>query len=81
MEDVHGDPNEEEALMRQLVHQFGQYIKISRKVTKETLATVQDVEEPSRLTYMICSHLPIKVKDKQELLEIDQSEQSGCNIY
>ena len=72
LEDVHGDPNEEEALMRQLVHQFGQYIKISRKVTKETLATVQDVEEPSRLTYMICSHLPIKVKDKQELLEIDQ---------
>lgn len=71
LEDIHGDPNEEEALMRQIIHQFEQYIKVSRKVTKETLATVQDVEEPSRLTYMVCSHLPIKVKDKQELLEID----------
>src|SRR5690625_2065654 len=71
LEDIHGDSNEEEALMRQLVEQFGQYIKVSRKVTKETLATVQDIEEPSRLTFMISSHLPIKIKDKQELLEFD----------
>src|SRR5690625_4507956 len=36
LEDISGDPNEEEALMRQLVQQFAQYIKISRKLTKET---------------------------------------------
>ena len=71
LEDIHGDEHEEEALMRQLISQFGQYIKVSRKVTKETLATVQDIEEPSRLTFMISSHLPIKIKDKQELLEFD----------
>ncbi len=71
LEDISGDPNEEEALMRQLVQQFAQYIKISRKLTKETLATVQDIDEPNRLTYMISSHLPIKVKDKQEILEFD----------
>lgn len=71
LEDVSGDLHEEEALMRQLVHQFGQYIKVSRKITKETLATVQDIEEPSRLAFIIASHLPIKIKDKQELLEID----------
>lgn len=71
LEDISEDSHEEEALMRQLVSQFGQYIKGSRKITKETLATVSDIDEPSRLTFMIASHLPIKVKEKQELLEID----------
>ncbi len=69
--DVHGDGHEEEALMRQLVGQFENYIEVSRKVTKETLATVADIDEPSRLTFMIASHLPIKIKDKQKLLEMD----------
>lgn len=71
LEDIHEDSHEEEALMRQLVTQFGQYIKVSRKITKETLATVQDIDEAGRLTFMIASHLPIKIKDKQTLLEID----------
>src|SRR5699024_10934491 len=69
--DIHGDQHEEEAMMRQLMNQFEQYIKVSKKMTKETLATVADVDEPSRLTFMIGSHLPIKIKDKQQLLEID----------
>lgn len=71
LEDISEDSHEEEALMRQLVSQFGQYIKVSRKITKETLATVSDIDEPSRLAFMIASHLPIKVKEKQDLLEID----------
>lgn len=69
--EISGDAHEEEALMRQLVNQFEQYIKVSRKITKETLATVADVDEPSRLSFMIASHLPIKVKEKQAILEID----------
>src|SRR5690625_5040322 len=71
LEDVHEDTHEEEALMRQLVTQFGQYIKVSRKITKETLATVSDIDEPSRLTFIISSHIPIKIKEKQEILEIN----------
>ncbi len=71
LEDISDNSHEEEALMRQLVSQFGQYIKVSRKITKETLATVSDIDEPSRLAFMIASHLPIKVKEKQDLLEID----------
>src|SRR5699024_5917414 len=71
LEDIQDDQHEEEALMRQLVSQFEKYIKVSRKISKETLATVSDIDEPSRLTYMIASHLPIKVKDKQKLLEIN----------
>lgn len=69
--DVHEDKYEQEALMRQLIKQFEKYVKVSRKTSKEVLDTVADIDDPVRLIYMITSHLPIKVKEKQELLEID----------
>ena len=59
-----------EALMRTLLEHFEQYIKVSKKVSNETFATVADVEEPGRLADLIASHLPIKTKQKQEILEI-----------
>lgn len=71
IEEIHGDQMEEEALMRTLLNQFEQYIKVSRKVTKETLATVTDIDEPSRLADIVASHLSLKVKDKQQLLEMN----------
>ncbi|WP_410983523.1 endopeptidase La [Bacillus cereus] len=61
---------EEKALMRTLLEHFEQYIKVSKKVSNETFATVVDVEEPGRLADLISSHLPIKTKQKQEILEI-----------
>src|SRR5699024_545233 len=71
LQDIAGDPSEEEALMRQVLDHFEEYIKLSKKITKEILATVMDVDEPSQLTFMISSHLPIKLKKKQRLMEID----------
>ncbi|MGN4444323.1 endopeptidase La [Bacillus cereus group sp. MYBK79-1] len=68
-EDVEDDL-EEKALMRTLLEHFEQYIKVSKKVSNETFATVADVEEPGRLADLIASHLPIKTKQKQEILEI-----------
>lgn len=68
-EDIPGDEHEEEALMRSLIRQFSQYTKVSRKITKETFTTVSDIEDPGRLADMIASHLPLKIKDKQTLLE------------
>lgn len=56
--------------MRTLLEHFEQYIKVSKKVSNETFATVADVEEPGRLADLIASHLPIKTKQKQEILEI-----------
>jgi len=70
LEDEHGEENEEEALMRSLLRQFEQYIKVSQKITKETLATVSDIDEPSRLADIVTSHLSLKIKDKQDLLEM-----------
>ncbi|MES9696790.1 endopeptidase La [Bacillus sp. JJ927] len=64
------DDLEEKALMRTLLEHFEQYIKVSKKVSNETSATVADVEEPGRLADLIASHLPIKTKQKQEILEI-----------
>jgi ATP-dependent Lon protease len=58
-----------EALMRTVLYQFEQYIKISRKVPPETLSTVADIEEPGRFADVIASHLSMKIEQKQEMLE------------
>lgn len=60
---------ETEALMRSVLYQFEQYIKLSRKISPEALATVSGIEEPGRLADVIASHLSLKVPQKQEVLE------------
>ncbi|MCA0969902.1 endopeptidase La [Halobacillus litoralis] len=71
LEDEHEDKNEEEALMRTLLNQFEQYVKVSKKVSQETFNTVSDIDEPSHLADIVTSHLPIKLKDKQKILEME----------
>lgn len=61
---------EDEALMRTMLEYFEQYIKMSKKVSAETFSTVADIEEPGRMADIIASHLPVKLKEKQEILEI-----------
>lgn len=65
------EPNDPEidALMRTVLNQFEQYTTLSKKVTPEILAAVSDIDEPGRLADVICSHLSLKIKDKQEILE------------
>ncbi|MED1783708.1 endopeptidase La [Brevibacillus fortis] len=69
LQDEKTEQNEVEALMRSLLGHFEQYIKLSKKVSPESLTSVQDIEEPGRLADVIASHLPLKMKDKQEILE------------
>jgi ATP-dependent Lon protease len=70
---IYHDPEdksvEEEALMRTMLEYFEQYIKLSKKVSAETYATVSDINEPGRMADIIASHLPLKLKEKQEVLE------------
>ncbi len=70
---IYKDPEaksvEEEALMRTMLEYFEQYIKLSKKVSSETYATVSDINEPGRMADIITSHLPLKLKEKQEVLE------------
>ncbi len=63
------NPSEELALMRNALEQFEEYIRLSKKVSKETLQSVQDIAEPGRFADIVSSHLPLKVAEKQELLE------------
>ena len=60
---------EDQALMRTMLEYFEQYIKVSKKVSAETYSAVSDIEEPGRMADIISSHLPLKLKEKQEILE------------
>ncbi|XJZ26397.1 endopeptidase La [Bacillota bacterium Lsc_1132] len=74
-EDVQEKDVEDEALMRTMLEYFEQYIKLSKKISAETFASVADIEEPGRMADIISSHLPLKQKEKQEILEtIDVKE-------
>ncbi|WP_407658006.1 endopeptidase La [Lederbergia citri] len=67
-----------QALMRTMLEYFEQYIKLSKKITAETFATVADIEEPGRMADIIASHLPLKLHDKQQILEtVDVKERLG----
>jgi ATP-dependent Lon protease len=59
-----------EALMRSILDYFEQYLRLSKKLSMETYQTVSDIEEPGRLADVITSHLPLKISEKQSILEI-----------
>lgn len=58
-----------EALMRSVLDHFEQYLRLSKKVSPETYSAVSDIDEPGRLADVITSHLPLKIADKQRILE------------
>ncbi|PRX42426.1 ATP-dependent Lon protease [Planifilum fimeticola] len=58
-----------EALMRSVLDHFEQYLRLSKKVSPETYSAVSDIDEPGRLADVITSHLPLKIADKQKILE------------
>lgn len=63
------DDPEVDALMRSVLSQFEHYISLSKKITPETHAAVSDIDDPGRLADVITSHLTLKIKDKQDILE------------
>lgn len=62
-------PQEVEIMMRSLMSQFEQYIKLNKKIPPEVLNSLASIEEPGRLADTISAHLSLKVEDKQVLLE------------
>ncbi|MFB5191083.1 endopeptidase La [Alicyclobacillus fastidiosus] len=60
---------EMQAMMRSVSQQFEQYVKLSRKLDQETYAAVVDIDHPGRFADMVASHLPLKVREKQDILE------------
>lgn len=63
------DDPEVEALMRNLITQFEQYVKMSKKIPPETVVSVITLEEPGRLADVVASHLNLKLSDRQNILE------------
>ena len=67
--DVVAKTPEIEALMRSLIYQFEQYVKLSKRIPPETVVSVVNLEEPGRLADIIASHLNLKIDDRQIILE------------
>ena len=61
---------ETEAMRRTLVGQFEQFVKLSKKIPPEILASLTGIELPGRLADMIAAHLPLKLEQRQEVLEM-----------
>ncbi len=60
---------EVEALVRAVLSSFNDYVKLSKKITADTIETVNQIEDYSKLADTIASHLSLKIADKQFLLE------------
>ncbi|MEN9830046.1 MAG: hypothetical protein RLZZ409_784, partial [Pseudomonadota bacterium] len=61
---------ETEALRRTLLAQFDQFVKLNKKIPAEILNSLVSIEEPGRLADTIAAHLPMKLEQKQEILEV-----------
>lgn len=64
------DEREGEVLMRSVLAQFDQYVKLSKKVPPEILSSLSSIEEPGRLADTIAAHMSLKVDEKQKILEM-----------
>ncbi len=62
--------NEAEAMRRALVTQFDQYVKLNKKIPPEILTSLVGIDEAGRLADTIAAHLPLKLEQKQEILEM-----------
>ena len=63
-------PSEIEALRRAVMQQFDQYVKLNKKIPPEVLTSLSGIEEAGRLADTIAAHLPLKLEQKQEVLEV-----------
>ncbi|KAB0602879.1 endopeptidase La [Castellaniella defragrans] len=64
------DQAEAEALRRAVVAQFEQYVKLNKKIPQEILTSLAGIEDAGRLADTIAAHLPLKIEQKQSLLDM-----------
>src|SRR5687767_9143533 len=67
--DAAGD-HETEAMRRTMIQQFDQYVKLNKKIPPEILTSLAGIDEAGRLGDTIAAHLPLKLEQKQEVLEM-----------
>ncbi len=61
---------EVEAMRRAMLAQFDQYVKLNKKIPPEILTSLSGIDDAGRLADTIVAHLPLKLEQKQEALEI-----------
>lgn len=64
------DEREQEVLVRTAISQFEGFIKLNKKIPPEVLTSLNGIDEAARLADTIAAHMPLKLHDKQQVLEI-----------
>jgi ATP-dependent Lon protease len=65
------EDHEIEAMRRAVVAQFDQFVKLNKKIPPEVLSSIAGIEDAGRLADTIAAHLPLKLEQKQEILEME----------
>ncbi|AXN29855.1 endopeptidase La [Vibrio coralliilyticus] len=63
------DEREEEVIVRSAINQFEGFIKLNKKIPPEVLTSLNGIDEAARLADTIAAHMPLKLADKQIVLE------------
>src|SRR5690606_12597322 len=61
---------EQEVLVRSAISQFEGYIKLNKKIPPEVLTSLNGIEDAARLADTMAAHMPLKLVEKQKVLEI-----------
>ena len=64
------DENEQEVLIRSAVSQFEGYVKLNKKIPPEVLTSLNGIEDAARLADTMAAHMPLKLTEKQKVLEM-----------
>jgi len=73
--------SEIEALRRAVMQQFDQYVKLNKKIPPEILTSISSIDEPGRLADTIAAHLPLKLENKQLVLDLASIRDRLENLF
>ncbi len=73
--------SEIEALRRAVMQQFDQYVKLNKKIPPEILTSISSIDDPGRLADTIAAHLPLKLDNKQIVLDLSDIKLRLENLY
>ncbi|MDO6445694.1 endopeptidase La [Colwellia sp. 1_MG-2023] len=59
-----------EILVRSAISQFEGYVKLNKKIPPEVLTSLSGIEDPEQLADTMAAHMPLKLAEKQKVLEI-----------
>ncbi|MCW8107347.1 endopeptidase La [Alteromonas ponticola] len=62
--------NEQEVLIRSAVSQFEGYVKLNKKIPPEVLTSLNGIDDAARLADTMAAHMPLKLQEKQKVLEM-----------